>query len=503
MQTFYQHAPATRGWHWRQAALSFLALSAAVDVALLEERSENGQHRYHRGRHKYYGIGSLVIFFAIFSAYGMGHMLATMSNVSVWGASIAGLIWGVFQWCLERQILVSIRSDAPLILKVFGFSWRALLALLSASTMVYPFFVESNRAEIDVKVGEMARARLVENLHSAQLAVGLPALNQDFSALVSSIKTVDVALATDPPELPAMKQKAKLCWNRFREEEQRINSRIKQIKSGISAERIDAVNEGRIEALGQKLQASRSLCQGADAQVVNKLVAWKEQKNAERKLLMNKQGQLQTGIDQAKLKENDLAQEQATKIALAAKSGFAADFVAVAELVRNDANRRFQLIWWLTWFLAIELVAILVKFTSNTDLDLRINTDETLVNTQTQQNLSIAQEQLATAGLKASMKSKGEQAIWLTDDGRQAMEQGERELMMQNKLHQQVTQLSAELRLPVELLKVTMAQFAELEQIVQGTKQARTNPRLDALIEQALERISKSFTNALVSAGRL
>jgi hypothetical protein len=321
--------------------------------------------------------------------------------------------------------------------------------------------------------------------------------------LVSSIKTVDVALATDPPELPAMKQKAKLCWNRFREEEQRINSRIKQIKSGISAERIDAVNEGRIEALGQKLQASRSLCQGADAQVVNKLVAWKEQKNAERKLLMNKQGQLQTGIDQAKLKENDLAQEQATKIALAAKSGFAADFVAVAELVRNDANRRFQLIWWLTWFLAIELVAILVKFTSNTDLDLRINTDETLVNTQTQQNLSIAQEQLATAGLKASMKSKGEQAIWLTDDGRQAMEQGERELMMQNKLHQQVTQLSAELRLPVELLKVTMAQFAELEQIVQGTKQARTNPRLDALIEQALERISKSFTNALVSAGRL
>ena len=56
MQTFLQHAPATRGWHWRQAALSFLALSAAVDVALLEERSENGQHRYHRGRHKYYGI---------------------------------------------------------------------------------------------------------------------------------------------------------------------------------------------------------------------------------------------------------------------------------------------------------------------------------------------------------------------------------------------------------------------------------------------------------------
>ena len=146
-----------------RAMKKMLALSAAVSADVLEQRDAHGHFVYARGRHKYYGIGALVIFFALFSGYGMAHMLATMSNVSAQGAIVGGVFWAAFQWCLERQIIMSIAHDAAWYAKAYGFFWRALLAILSASTMIYPFFVESNRAEIDVRVGELKQTRLIQN----------------------------------------------------------------------------------------------------------------------------------------------------------------------------------------------------------------------------------------------------------------------------------------------------------------------------------------------------
>jgi len=84
----------------------------------------------------------VLFYFCGFSGYGMGHMLASMSNVSTGVAIIAGLIWALFQWCLERQILISIRADATFFAKLIGISWRGALALLSATTMVYPFLLK-------------------------------------------------------------------------------------------------------------------------------------------------------------------------------------------------------------------------------------------------------------------------------------------------------------------------------------------------------------------------
>ena len=216
---------------WRRAALSFLALSAAVSVDLLEEKDEYGRHRFERGRHKYFGIGSLVIFFALFSGYGMGHMLATMSTISAWGAALAGAVWTCFQWCLERQILISIRADAAWWQKCFGLSWRCVLALLSASTMVYPFFVESNRAEIDVKVGEMARSRLIDNNRTAQLAVGLPALHERGREIHTALEKAEILLATDPPELAGLRQKAKHCWVRYQEEATQVQRQLRPLQA--------------------------------------------------------------------------------------------------------------------------------------------------------------------------------------------------------------------------------------------------------------------------------
>lgn len=110
----------------------------------------------------------------------------------------------------------------------------------------------------------------------------------------------------------------------------------------------DTLQETKIDALNQKLNAAKAPCQNADSLVMTKLLEWKQQKNAEKKVLLNEQKQVQSHIVEAKQKEISLSESQEKKITLAAQSGFAADFAAVADLVRNDANRRFQLIWWLT-----------------------------------------------------------------------------------------------------------------------------------------------------------
>lgn len=470
MHALVNPATVSDSWQWRRAALSFLALSAAVPLEVLEERDQHGAYRFVRGRHKYYGIGSLVIFFAIFSGYGMGHMLATMSTISSWGAVIAGLIWSAFQWCLERQMLISIRADAAWWKKLFGLSWRGLLALLSASTMVYPFFVESNRAEIDVKVGEMARTRLIDNAQSAQLAVGLPALRNDATRVDGAIKQVDSLLASDPPDLAAYRQRAKVCWQAFAKTDLAVQRQLRTLMAQKNINTPDALLDAKIDALNQKLNAAKAPCQAADAVVMTKILEWKQQKNAEKKVLLTEQKQVQTHIGEAKQKELVLSESQEKKITLAAQSGFAADFAAVADLVRNDENRRFQLIWWLTWFFAIEMVAILVKFTSTTDVDLHLNSEEVWEQEKIAQLLHIRKEQLATENLQAVMRAKGTQTVWLCDEGQDAQMRLNLELQLDKVLHEQLTYLNHELKFNFETLKMRVSQLEAIQNLARQSK---------------------------------
>jgi hypothetical protein len=490
---------ASHSWQFRHVILSFLALSAAVSIDLLEEKNEQGRHRFVRGRHKYYGIGSLVVFFALFSGYGMGHMLASMSTISAVGATIAGIVWAAFQWCLERQMLISIRADAAWWKKLVGLTWRTLLALLSASTMVYPFFVESNRAEIDVKVGEMSRQRLVDNLHSAQLAVGLPALRSEASEVTNSIKQVDALLAGEPPDLALFRQKAKQCWTRFNDKETNINRQKRTLQLLQNSVENNPDIEAKIDTIKQKLQSEKMACQAADNIVLGKLLIWKQQKNAEKNLFLKEQREIQTNINLAKQKETALSEDQAIKIKVAARSGFSADFTAVADLVRNDANRRFQLIWWLVWFLAIEMVAVLVKFTSNTDIDLRLNSDETWVNEQTLHQLNLQQRQLATTRLQAAMEHKGEQAARLADDGKHAQDRLVLQQNIETRIHQQVNRLNGELRLSAETLKISLAQMEMIEKLTQQSNLAKHDPRLEKIFQQAKETVLESFARVNVS----
>ncbi|MFZ6800143.1 DUF4407 domain-containing protein [Undibacterium sp. Di24W] len=498
MHSSVNPAIASDSWQWRRAALSFLALSAAAPFEVLEERDQQGRYRFIRGRHKYYGIGSLVIFFAIFSGYGMGHMLATMSTISSWGAVIAGCIWAVFQWCLERQMLISIRADAAWWNKLFGLSWRALLALLSASTMVYPFFVESNRAEIDVKVGEMARTRLIDNVQSAQLAVGLPALRNDAMRLDGSIKQVDLLLATDPLDLAAYRQKAKLCWQAFARTDLVLQRQLRPLLAQKTINTSDALLDAKIDALNQKLNAAKAPCQNADSLVMSRILEWKQQKNAEKKVLLSEQKQVQTHISEAKQKGTALSEMQEKKITLAAQSGFAADFTAVADLVRNDPNRRFQLIWWLTWFFAIEMVAILVKFTSTTDADLQFNSMEMATQEQINAQLQTRQEQIATSRLQSSMQAKGEQAVWLTDDGQLAQARMRMERALETQLHQQLKELDVDLRLNVEALKLHLLHLEAIQRLKKESailNAGGVDPRIESMVQETIAKIVNSLSS--------
>lgn len=474
---------------WRHAALCFLALSAAVSHDVLESRNADGSYRYHRGRHKYYGIGSLVIFFAIFSGYGMGHMLATMSTISLAGALVAGIIWTVFQWCLERQMLISIDAQAVWWKKLFGIGWRGVLALLSASTMVYPFFVESNRAEIDIKVGEIARTRMINNVESAQLAVGLPALRKDAMQIEVSIKAVDTALAGEPPDISADRLKARQCWQSIRKQEESISKQMRALQMSLKLNPLDDYTKEKIEVLNQRLIATKAPCKLAENMVLKRIIDWKQEKSTEKRKLLDQQQQLGSEIGSAKQKELELSQSQQHKIQSAATSGFAADFAAVAELVQHDESRRFQLIWWLTWFFLIEMVAIMVKFTSSTDVDWYLQSIEKQRQTEIANDLRTQLDKLKTQAMRDAMLTKGRQSASLADDGKLAAALLQLEEQLIASQQRQKFQLQTDLKMNFENLEMRLSQLEAIRELARESKVMSEDIRIEQMFKEAIENV--------------
>jgi|GEM_PF-1862704 len=401
------------------ASKSLLALSAAVSLKVLDAQDSDGNYLYARGRHKYFGIGALVIFFAVFAGYGMAHMLATMVNVSSSGAIIAGCLWAVFQWCLERQMIMSIQSDASWGAKSMGLFWRSLLALLSAITMVYPFYVDSNRAEITVKTGELERSRLIHNLQSAQQATGLPALQQDVVALDDKLKKAEEKLYGEPPQMAEMRQQLQTLRELAKTEERRSNGQIanwrKAMTVALPAEAV--LLEQKISAAQNRITAARVRCLRQEQDINQTLIAWRKEKLAEKAQLAEERHQANTIVNKARSDAQALEKTHSAYIQAASHAGFAADFAATWDMLQNDVHRRLQFIWWLLWFLTIELVAIIVKFTSHTDVDARLNADEYLLKLGIASNSRVRQAQIEVAQLRELTALKGEHAALQADDG--------------------------------------------------------------------------------------
>lgn len=401
------------------ATKSLLALSAAVNLKVLDAQDSNGNYLYARGRHKYFGIGALVIFFALFAGYGMAHMLASMANVSSSGAIIAGCLWAVFQWCLERQMIMSITSDANWRAKSMGLFWRSLLALLSAITMVYPFFVDSNRAEITVKTGELERTRLIQNLQSAQLATGLPTLQQDVAALDDKLQKAEEKLHSEPPQMAEMRQQLQTLREQSKTEERRASGQIanwrKALVVALPAESI--LLEQKIAAAQNRINTAKAKCLRQEQDINTTLLAWRKEKLDERAQLAQERNEANSIASKAKTDAQALEKIQTEHIQAASHAGFAADFAATWDMLQNDMHRRLQFIWWLLWFLTIELVAIIVKFTSHTDVDARLNADEHLLKFDIASNFTLHKTQIEVGQLRELTVLKGERAALLADNG--------------------------------------------------------------------------------------
>ena len=476
------------------------ALSAAIDYELLEARDESGAYQFYRGRQKYYGLGSLVVFFAVFSGYGMGHMLASMSQMSTLGAAIAGLVWGLFQWSLERQILISIRSDDALWKKAFGLSWRAGLAVMSASVMVYPFFVESNRAEIDVKVGEISQQRMLSAKANTELISNLPGLRQEQVLQQLVLQKLENEVSRDPPDISSFRQKAKLCWGRFQIENEKLSRQIKPLRLLRENAGADLDLDRRITLLEQKRDAAKSMCSAADAAIVYRINEWQQLKQQEHAAASLLHQHLQQQIQQAKERQQALVTEYNSKINLASHSGFAADFLAVSSLVTEDKYRRFQLIWWLTWFVAIELVAILIKFATQTEIDTFLKFKEKKFLHGAEQDYRLWQEQQTTDYLREFSQQKAEQAVWRNQTQEDAAELLSLELTLARENTKRTLKSKADLAIARALLETGIQELKQINELQRDAEQDPSMQSRSTLLEQMCERAQQELQMRYVKA---
>ncbi len=481
----------------KEKCARFLAVSAALDYDLLESRDETGHYQFRRGRQKYYGLGSLVIFFAVFSGYGMGHMLASMSHMSAVGAVTAGIIWGIFQWCLERQILISIRSDDVWFKKVFGFVWRAALALMSASVMVYPFFVESNRAEIDVKVGEIAQRRMLNSQASTEQIVNLPQLREQAQLQQSAIQKTELALAQSAPDIAIFKARAKQCWSKFQIDDGKW---LRQIQ-GLKLQRVSVANEAsidsKISALEQKRDGAKASCASADAAITLRNAEWHQQKRREQQEITGQQRKTQQQLQEASSKRDELMDAQSKKILSAANSGFAADFFAVAELLAEDAYRRFQLLWWLSWFVAIELIAILIKFATQTELDLFLLLEEKRTVHQQQQEFRLWQERQTTDYLRTYSQHQAEQAVWKNQSEERAAEALLQQLELEHSLANECQALKLELAKNRNKLELGLAELSQINSMQQKATHNHEVELVKTMCDRARQELEQTYLKSL------
>lgn len=403
----------------QQTGLAMLAWSAAVDLNLLNTRKADGQFYYARGRYKYLGLGALVIFFAGFAGYGMAHMLASMAQFSTTAAMIGGLVWGGFQWCLERQMMMAIRSDANRLVKFLGLSWRAGLALLSALTMVYPFFVDTNRSEINLRSSQLERQRLQENLSSAGLASGLNLRQHESDMLIQTKQTAEQALASEAPQLAGLRQQAQGLRAQIRRDELKQQQAIQAWQNQLSmAEPSEHAGlKQKIQQAQLSLQRLRLPLQRLEQEIQSQAQSWRQQKQAEYAEVTAQLQQAQQRTALAQHQAQQLQQQQAAQIQAATQAGFAADFAASWDMLQHDQHRRWQFIWWLAWFYLIELIAIVVKLTQHTELDARICADERLALLEIASQLRLQSAQLELSEQQAMLKIKAEQLAMQADAG--------------------------------------------------------------------------------------
>ena len=167
----------------------------------------------------------------------------------------------------------------------------------------------------------------------------------------------------------------------------------------------------------------------------------------------------------------------------------------MADWLRHDPNRQIQFLWWTVWFFIIELVAIVVKFMSTTDVDHRLQADETWAKAHADSELAAKLQTLESTALAHRMRAQGAQADLAEDAGASwqlvASEQRQHEQALQ-RWQRDISQ-------PVALLEAALANLQAIDRHQARSRTDHNAARTDPLVELARTELMRAFERTLAS----
>ncbi len=117
--------------------------------------------------------------------------------------------------------------------------------------------------------------------------------------------------------------------------------------------------------------------------------------------------------------------------------------------------------------------------------------------------LQTQKEHIATQRMQASVQAKGEQAVWLEDDGQLAQARLRLEQELESQLHRQLSELDVALRLNVEALKLHLTQLDAIQELKNTSSvlnAGSVDPRIENMVQETIAKILDSLAGVPRSA---
>ena len=151
------------------------------------------------------------------------------------------------------------------------------------------------------------------------------------------------------------------------------------------------------------------------------------------------------------------------------------------------------MIWWLTGFVAIERVAILIKFGTQTEFDTHLLLHEKKIVHSVEQEYRLWQEQQATNYLREFSQQQAEQAAWRNQTQEDAAELINLELSLSQERAKQIVKCRADLALSTTLLEAGIEELRRMNALKLSAKQDAQMQSSESLLEQMCEQAQREL----------